>query len=225
MAYIRPFHRLVIIGTMYNEIFNTTVAFGGISTDPGEVTDALLEDVAAAVATWWPKTSGAAGGIGISGSALLTSIKLNRINTSGHYQDGETKQWIYPAPIAGPGFTGVPPQLSLVASLRGVNPRAHAGKGRMYFPNSSAVQGALDTTTGQLGTTVCTQHATGVMNLLMSINAAYVTNGVTAVAGIASNVGGGAWQPLTAIRVGRVIDTMRSRRNKLVEAPVEVLVP
>jgi len=226
MSYVRPFHRLVIIGTLYQDIFNVTCAFGSVGTDPGEVTDALLEDVATAVGAWWPAAIGTPGnGIGISGSAKLTSIKLNRIGTDGRYMDAETKQWIYPSPIFGGGSGGGAPQLSLVASLRGPDPRARAGKGRMYFPNSSAADGSLDLTTGQVTEVSATQHAQGVMNLLLSIDAAYVTNGVTAVAGIASNVGAGAWQPMAEIRVGRVVDTMRSRRNKLTEAPVTVTVP
>lgn len=222
MAYLRPFHRLVMIGDMYQDKFNVTLSIGSAGVDAPAVTDTLLASVAGVVSTWWPKAPGASLGIGISSAAKLTSIKLNRINTAGHYQDAEAKEYIYPGAIAGTGTAGVPPQLSLVVSLRGAAPRSHGGKGRMYFPPTTGTNTGLDSATGQITVALATNHANGIASLLTSIASAYVSAGITAVPGIASAAGAGAFQAVDYVHVGRVVDTMRSRRNKLLEAPVIV---
>jgi hypothetical protein len=211
-----------MIGTLYQDVFNVSCAIGTATAGLPAVTPALLAGVAGAVSTWWPKTLGAGGGIGNSASAKLTSIKLNRIDTAGHYADSTAMTHVYTTPVAGGGFASIPPQLSLVASLRGAAPRAAAGRGRMYFPPGTGTSSNLDPDTGQVSTGTASQYATGVAALITAITAQYVANGVTGVVGITSSVGTGAFQAADVVRVGRIIDTVRSRRNKDLEAPLEV---
>lgn len=223
MAYPASFHRLVIIGQLYDDVFNTTISMVPTGGSLPAVTDSLLTAISDVVRIWWPKgaiTTGFGGGCSIGGSAILTGIKLNRIGTNGLYQDAIAKESILGTPVAGIGTSGLPPQLSLVASLRGASPRAKAGRGRMYIPPSNGINSGLDTH-GKVPDSVVNGHAKGVVTLLQTLNSAYATAGVSAVAGIASKAGVGAFQPVATVAVGHVVDTMRSRRNKDDEAPYE----
>lgn len=226
MPYPAPFHRLVMIGTLYtDDIFNVTLSFtpSGAGTLPA-VTQTLADAVLAEVAEWWAQAvigSPNTGGIGITQSAKLTSIKLNRIGTDGRYMDPETVEAIT-APVAGSQGTFPPPQLTIAATIRGALERSRAGKGRMFFPPSvyTPAVGAVD---GKLTTTQATAYGQGVVNLLAALNDVYFAASIPAVAGIASEAGAGAFQTVEKVTVGRVVDTMRSRRNKLDEDPVEVV--
>lgn len=220
MTYAGQFHRLVIVGDLYADTFNTTLAMvpaGGGSLPA--VTPPLLAAVADVVATWFPKPLAGASndGIGIMSMCKLTSIKLNRIGVDGRYVDDETLEHVYPTPIAGGYATVVQPQLTLAMTLRGTQERSRAGKGRMYFPPSAAV--GLMGSDGRIPAATALSHAKGGLFLLSAINDAYIAQGVNAVAGIASRQGTGAFQGVAQVSVGRVIDTIRSRRNKLPEDP------
>lgn len=223
MPYAAPFHRLVMIGNLYADTFNCTMSFAptGGSSIPA-VGPTLLAGVAAAVGAWWdnPLAADPGNGLTLSGAALLTSVKLNRIGTDGKYEDVDTFEHIYPSPIpGGDSATGVP-QLTLVSTLRGPADRELAGRGRIYWPPSIATRTATDTT-GRVVAATALQYAHGVASLIRSLNAAYDTAGVDAVAAIASASGAGRFQVVTKVTVGRVIDTMRSRRNKQIEDPSE----
>lgn len=217
VSYPAPFHRLVLIGTLYTDTFNTTVSMiPGLSGTVPAVTDELLDEVRTVVATWFPKTV-ASTGCQIISEAKLTSIKLNRIGTDGLYMDPEPKEWVYTTPISGGGSSRPPGQLSHVVTLRGLNERARAGKGRMYIPTTDPC-GSVGTD-GRLSAANALDQAEGVATLLHALDDAYLAAGVNAVAGIASKTGSGAFQALRNLSCGRVVDTMRSRRNKLDEDP------
>jgi hypothetical protein len=224
MVYPASFHKLVMIGDLFADTFNCTLSMvptGGTAIPA--VTDTLLANVAAAVGDWWdaPLATSPGNGLTLSGSARLTSIKLNRIGTDGRYVDPETKQHVYTSPIPGGGAAaGIPPQLTIVSTLRGNNERARAGKGRIYWPPQQIATSGLGTD-GRLTIANAEQTAMGVRNLLGILNDIYLSAGVVAVAGIASKTGAGAFQGVNKVTVGRVVDTMRSRRNKDVEDPQE----
>lgn len=221
MVYANQFHRLVMIGDLYADIFNVTLAFAptpGPTIPP--VTQALLDGVAGVVEAWWdnPLASAPGNGLTIDGAAKLKSVKLNRIGVDGTYQDPLTMEKVFAAPVVGGGASGGVPQLSLVATLRGTDTRGAAAKGRMYWPVSQACKNALDTA-GKVTQATALQHAHGTANLIRLLNSAYNAAGVNAVAVIASRTGAGRFQVVDNVTVGRVVDTMRSRRNKLTELP------
>ena len=221
MAYPAPFHRIVMIGNLYADTFNTTVAMvpTGGGTLP-EVSDDLVEDVGLLLQDWWNNTFGGTGnGLGIVTAAALTSVKVNRIGTDGKYMDAETKEHIFSSPVPGVTSNALAPQLSLAVTLRGSNERARAGKGRMYFPPSAAFIGLGSD--GRVTAANALDHAKGALFLLGALDDVYSAAGVSAVAGITSSVGAGAFQAVHHVSVGRVVDTMRSRRNKLPEDPQE----
>lgn len=224
MTFPEPFHRLVIIGKLYDDIFNTTMSIIPLGLDPlPPVDDALLFDVASAVANWWPKVASSAegGGMSISASAQLTSIKLNRIGTDGLYEDTEAKEYVLSPAIPGGGAAGLIPQLSIVTTFRGGDERGRAGKGRMFWPPVNGYNNALDAT-GHISESTATNIGLGAVTLIRAINAAYLDAELAALVGIASSVGTGRFQPVARVTVGRVVDTMRSRRNKDKELPVEI---
>lgn len=226
MGYSAPFHRLVIIGNLYGDKFNTTLSIGpGVSGSLPAVSDTLLTNVATAVSTWWPKlTATSGGGCSIINAAQLTSIKLNRISVAGLYADPDAKEHVYTSAIPGGYAPTQPlaPQLTLVATLRGAAERALAGKGRMYLPPSRAITEMAGD--GRVSTGYATYHAAGVRELIIALSDAYSSSSLTGVVGITSKVGSGAFQPVEKVTVGRVVDTMRSRRNKLAEDPQLVLI-
>lgn len=225
MAYPAPFHRLVLIGTLYGDIFNTTLSFipaGG--TPIPAVTETLAEEVCTEVTAWFNDigSSTPPGGPNLISNAILTSIKLNRIGTDGRYMDAETWEVPTSEPIPGLNTATPPPQLTLAATLRGSNPRALAGKGRMYLPPASFV-GSVGAD-GRVTEAQATMTAVGIVTLIQNLNDVYLSNSVVAVAGIASKTRTGAFQSVETVTVGRTVDTIRSRRNKISEDFVSVSV-
>jgi hypothetical protein len=216
MAYPSPFHRLVIIGELFEDTFNTTLSI--VPTD-GELADVeeVLEGVYDAVTDWWQLPAGPTGP-GISAYARITSIKLNRIGTDGRYTDSVTHERVASSPEGGAYATRpLPPQLACVATLTTLAERGLASKGRMYFPPT---QGIADIATdGRISATNAYNFASAVYTLFGNINGVYTaaTSG-TGLVGVASSVGAGMFRSVQGVRVGRVPDTMRSRRNKQLEA-------
>lgn len=211
-----------MIGTNYADTWNTTLAMvpiGGGTALPA-VSDALLLATATAVGDWFNNTDATPTGIAICDKVKLTSIKLNRVGPDGKYVDPETKEHVYGTPIAGAasGFTPAP-QLTIAATLRGLNERARAGRGRMYFPPSVFVTRLQ--TDGRLSAADALTYAKGVDYLMGMLTDVYIAQSVSAVPGIASKQGSGAFQGLNKVTAGRVVDTIRSRRSALVEDPQE----
>lgn len=222
MPYPGSFHRLVLIGNLYSDTFNTSLSI--VPTAIGDfgprapVNATLLEDVADVVGAWWTNATVALGASCIS-AARLTSIKLNRIDASGHYQDPETFEHIYPSPLNSGISSNEAPQLAVVATLRTAIPRGRGSKGRMYLPPTLCVT-ALGTD-GRSTVAQALAQAQGVSALFESLNSVYSAQGAV---GVASDAGAGAFQVCTEVSVGRVPDTIRSRRNKQDEDYQTVLV-
>lgn len=210
-----------MIGRLYNDTFNTT-----LSIVPSFLTEWLpmapvgedtLDAVTDVVATWWAR--GLSGtGPGFTTASVLTMVKLNRIGPDGRYMDPETREFDLLTGVPGAVAGTVAPQLSAVASLDTANPRGRAGRGRMYLPPTTALA-TLGTSDGRMTVTNAENLASGVATLIRELNAVYT--GVGAV-GVASKAGAGGFQHVTSVRVGRVPDTVRSRRNKQAEDYQEV---
>ena len=214
MAYPFPFHRLVIGGTMYDdETWNTSLAIAA-GIGPGAVDAGLLSTVAGIVSSWYTTV----GGLQPYAPADLTYIKLNRIDTAGHYVDNPMTHE-YPGPVGGI-VQGTPlPQASIVASLRTPKSRGIASKGRMYLPPLSGML-TLEPD-GRLSVGRAEGIALSVQTLINGINDAYdawggVSGGTMRVS-VISKTGSGDWRYVNRVLVGRVVDTMRSRRSSIPE--------
>lgn len=220
MAYPGSFHRLVLIGNLYGDQFNTTLSIAAASGDMDHVSDTLLVAAAGVVGSWWD--DGLTGTQRITAQAKLTGIKLNRIGTDGRYVDATTMEHTYGTPISGGGSAGTfpAPQLATVATLRTAVERGRGSKGRMYLPACGGYWTMQSD--GRALITDAQAVADGVSTLITQLNTLYASPPGVATPGrvvIASKVGTGVFRRVNQVTVGRVVDTMRSRRNKLVEDP------
>jgi hypothetical protein len=215
MVYASSFHRLVIGGTIYSEKWNTSLSIDG---DLPAVSSSLLTLMASTVSSWWSSTG--ANAPQFLNINYLTFIKLNRIGVDGKYQDEDSQTHDYPTPIIGPSSGGnAAPQLACVATLRTAAERGRANRGRMFLPPVTGYDaGSSD---GRASAANALRVANGVSTLINSIRAAYVTQygpgGQQAGVSVVSNIGVGTSRYVTHVEVGRVIDTMRSRRSSLPE--------
>lgn len=222
MSYPAPFHRLVLIGSIYEETFNTSLSIipvGGTIglPHPDEVESALTT----AIVQFWGGFSGTSAQI--TQRAVVTSYKLNLIGTDGRYfNDGPGNEVILSGTVGGGAFAP-PAQLATVATLRTTADRGLASKGRMFLPACAGYQDV--DTNGQAATSAATRVAGAVRQFFIDINAAYAAaqSGDEALGrvGVASDKGVGQFRQVTKVAVGRVPDTMRSRRGKLDEDPFE----
>lgn len=217
MAYPGQFLRLVLIGTIYADTFNTTcsiVPFSGLTVP--EPTTGLLDDLAVPIDAFWRATSPTTG-IGITNSAVLQSFKLNRIGVDGRYVDDTVYEHVFAGGVPAPGTGGQPAQISMAATIRGLNERARAGKGRMYLPANDWT--AALGTDGRIVAGNAQNGAQRIHGFLQNITAVFTDSSIDAGVGIASRQGTGAFQVMQRVTVGRVPDTIRSRRSKQDEDP------
>lgn len=204
MAYSDPFLRLVLIGTLYDtEDFTFSLSLISIANPqpavPSEVPQAIIDACAAYFAA--PSM--------ISQAAELVTLKLNLIGTDGRYVGDETVFYDYPTPIRGSASNNIVPQVAYVVSLTTDAARGRAHAGRYYLPTPGpgvSAAGYLDPTNVGImrGPTI---------TFLNAINAAISDWDV----GIVSDIGTGQARRVTGAKFGRVLDTMRSRRNKFTE--------
>lgn len=205
MAYKQPFLRLVASGSLYTgEQFSWGLSLiadfptdnAGFSAVPAGVRDA--------VASFHQQTSQAA--------ARLTTVKLNLIGTNGKYASStDTTVYDYPTPVAGGGSGVVPAQIALAVSLVTGAKRGLASKGRFYIPVPIGTLGTDGLLPAATSASVASQAAT-------LINAIHAGVGGDWRVGVVSDVGAGAQREVTSLRVGRVLDTIRSRRTSLPES-------
>lgn len=145
--------------------------------------------------------------------ARLDSVKAAAVDTSGHYLGAPVEEAVTMLSLGSSG--SVTPQTSICVSLWSGEVFGRANYGKTYIPYTK-----LDNDTGKA---YASDAATAAAATAMD---AYLTglNGV--VGGWAgspslhnlSRLGSGATKLVTKVRVGRVMDTQRRRRNKLTEA-------
>lgn len=179
------------------------------------VTQAYADQIGGIVKTFFTST-----GANISSMAKLDRVKVNRIGTDGRYADPEPFEYVINPAVSGQASAPVPAQNALAVSLIGTdNPRALAGRGRFYLPMTGGM-GGLDGT-GRLSTATVTGIADAVKKLVNDINAVHSSLGAqyawvgNTSAGKGSRAG--RQQVVSEIRVGNVVDTVRSRRRSLAE--------
>lgn len=218
MVYPVPFFKVQLAGTIYADIWNTSLnVVPGVGDAPAD--DSILATVAAATQTWF--TGVAATGVGFHNNTRLVSVKVNRIGPDGTYMDPNPKTHIYPTPVPG-AVTAVnyPPQNAVVVSLRTAFDRGLANRGRMYLPLMTGF--AVLDTSGRAAVADALRVSNSVASYINQLNAAFQGwsgGGDQSHVAIMSNAGAGAFHFVTRVATGRVVDTVRSRRNKLVEDP------
>lgn len=207
MVYPVPFLRLAVIGTLYgSETFTYSLSLRRDFDAPLDPPDVVPQGVIDAVTTFH-----AAGGHSMtSTSAHLTMIKLNEIGTDGRYtSEGDTVQHEFDTPVPGSGVPLHPPQIAVAVTLRTAKRRGRAHAGRFYLPMLAQTMGP----DGRMSVGAQQGLATAATTFLDDLNAALPGYEVA----VLSNVGTGEVETVTHVAVGRVVDTMRSRRTSLDE--------
>lgn len=205
MTYLRPFLRLVAIGRLFGvEDFSFSMALAPTAVSPGNPPSEVPTALVTAFQDFW-------GSAPISNSARLVTLKLNEIGTNGRYTGDETVLYDF---AAGAGLPGTAPtqvwaQLAYCVSLETDAARGRAHAGRFYLPMVSK----NPTTNGAMsqGDVEAIRDVTD--DLLDAINAAVPGYQLA----ITSDLGSGTERYVTNARYGRVMDTIRSRREKIPE--------
>jgi len=195
---------MVVSGTLYTaEQFSFSHSFIPQTVTPVPPTDvpALIRG---AVADFWQSP-----GV-ISRYAAITSVKLNEIGTDGRYTQSQTVEWTPAAPIAGSADELVPPQIALAVTTTTAFRRGYAHAGRFYLPTP----GYTIVNDGRLTAPNVATLGSYLKAYLDGLNTGI---GADYELGVVSNVGAGNAHSLTGFKVGRVLDTMRSRRTSLDE--------
>nr|CRY96448.1 hypothetical protein [uncultured prokaryote] len=146
--------------------------------------------------------------LGASNAARLVSVKWAPQTTEGRYGDGEAVELLLtPSALGSNGR--MPAQIAVVLSLRTARPRGRGSNGRMYIPALPT----LEENTGRFSTADATTIAVAASDALSAIGSALSTDVV-----VGSQVGSGLLETVTGVRVGRVPDTQRRRREGLPES-------
>jgi len=202
MTYLNEFIRLVVIGRLYDvEDFSFSISM--IGGTPLDVDDDVPGAVVTAVQSYFEHAQL------ISRNATLTAVKWNLIGEDGRYVNPNTRQHDFEPPVKGAVVNTPPPQVSLAISTVTGLQRGRASKGRWFLP----LPGAQMTDEGRMSTSDQQVALNASRDFLVALNAA----AGPWHAGVVSNVGTGAQHPITGVRVGRVFDTIRSRRDKFDE--------
>jgi hypothetical protein len=140
-------------------------------------------------------------------------LKVSPQNVEGQYGGDSVNavEKLRTTPLVGAGAAGLP-QATIVASLKTAMPRGLANEGRMYLPASARMPDA----TGRLPVQTAEQIASAVATFVSSVNAVGLGN-VT----VFSKTREGAARAVTGVRLGRVVDTQRRRRNQIAELYVD----
>lgn len=230
MTYASPFHRLVLIGTLYDDIFNTSLTIAPVSgtgilgLPPADA--GLAASMSLIIDDYWG-IDAAGGGLGIHKNALLTGFKLNAIGSDGLYATSDPNEFTYPTPLVGGGNFNAPAQLATVVTHRTAVDRGRASKGRAFLPVCDGYQApAAD---GRATEAAASRVANAWAAMIGDINDLYASartgDEALGVVSVMSNIGAGTTRAVTRVTTGRVTDTVRSRRNKISESPIEADVP
>jgi hypothetical protein len=209
MSYLRPFLRLVVIGTVWQaDDFTFSLSYiGAVPGFPGAPPTEVPQAVIAAVETYWAQAP-------IGSQARLYSLKLNQIGVDGRYTEDETVRHDYVASgIPGTGPNSPAPQIAYAVTLQTGRPLGRAARGRFYvpLPSSSLTVG------GYLASGTVEQWRDHTDTFLESLNAAIPGWQL----GVVSDIGAGYENRVEYGRYGRVLDTIRSRRNNIEEMHIQ----
>lgn len=205
MGYLRPFHRLVVSGTLSaEEGFSYGLSLINTSQQIGVRVTSVPQAVIDAVSTFHQASAL------IANEARITTIKLNQIGTDGRYvSEEDTVLYDFETPLPGASVVKYPPQVALAISLKTAKQRGRARAGRFYIPYPAAPLSS----NGYMAANEAQNVADIATVFLNSLNAAMTLSRV----GVVSNLGTGHEEPVTHVEVGRIFDTIRSRRRSLKE--------
>lgn len=175
----------------------------------GDFPAPTLADVVTATTTMWAEPAMAFGP-----SCSLKEIRFSKVSATGA-QEGPTT--VVAAAAANGGSGNNHPWQDTLALTLVADGRGKGTKGRIYLPPQSYT---VDVNTGLASDTAIQ----GMMPILKTwINALKTAmTGDLLIVGHAGITGPAGVKPVTSLRIGHVVDTMRSRRRSLAEAYVSI---
>lgn len=219
MAYPRPFVRVTVEGDFptgtAKDIWRTTfkIPHGGAGVPDSATLLAFLTDLAPIVSAYHANTSVGAGSV-----CVLKSLSAANIGTDGKYLGGnlqETVRYTLPSIVTGSGNTIHPWSTAMCISMKSVIARGRGSRGRMYWPATSIPITAGE---GLVSVTVVEAMAAAAKTMIDGINGKAATRlGANSHVSLMSQLGTGTEGTVTAVSVGRRVDHMESRENKLGE--------
>jgi hypothetical protein len=193
-------------------------SFGVNLSDPSDISSSRfsadgLADVVADSSAFFARP-----GTFISGDVRLREVKLARIAPDGTYRADPLIASVNVPGGSGPGLR-YPPQVSLAVSLQTAT-RGPRGKGRFYLPGPSI---GFDNSTAQISVGDATAVRDSATTWIVNLNDWPGVDGQDPRVTVASSAGMNS--DVTGVRVGRVLDTIRSRRGQIPEGytPLSVI--
>jgi hypothetical protein len=220
MSYLHKVNRVTLFGTAYGGLEEWTTGFF-LGSETGDAT-APIEAGAQAIRDAW-LTFWNTGNNNISEQWRFSGVKIATINQDGSTDKDSVVYSHVAIPDPGPKVgVGLPPQISLVASLLAAPGTGVARKGRMYLPGVAE----NISTNGKLTSTTPLSLANTLATFFNSVNADFNVGDrvILASKGPKPQPSFGLNRPVETLRVGDVYDTQRRRRNQLVEAYVQATV-
>lgn len=194
------------------EIWSNNIRLGTVAdgdADPDE--EASLVGYTAAVRNLFENQASK-----IGAHCTLRYLKFNKIGPDGRYvsnTEANSRFLTGSDIVAGAsGAAPMPYSVSAAVTWETDFARGRGSRGRIFSPGATFVV----TSEGQMDAGTCAGMASAYSGLISALNDVNPAPGDAMRAIVASGVNG-ARNPITAVSVGSVPDTMRSRRNKLIE--------
>nr|CRY97274.1 hypothetical protein [uncultured prokaryote] len=208
MAFV-PHTHLTISGTWQGdpeEIWECTLN----GTDPGGEPIADLQDFvdgAATIVSTWFTSAGARH----AKNAVLKSLKAANIDSAGAYSEAPGIH-DYTTLLVGASNATMPGFCSMATTFKTDNFRPPGKYGRMYPPNNGAdlMGSSIEANSIFQATAVACQAVADAMGLLL-----VDLNTDLFIPVVASKTGSGSNTPIRTISVDSIVDTQRSRRNRI----------
>jgi hypothetical protein len=139
-------------------------------------------------------------------------VKVAPQDVNGLYgASGVAKEKLRATPLATTNAGGLP-QATMVATLTTATPRGLANEGRMYLPATTLVP-ADD---GRIVAGIAESYRDAVVTFINAVDAVGL-GPVSVFSKGTPKTPGGAVRDVTGVRLGRVVDTQRRRRNRIPE--------
>lgn len=225
MPYLHRFTRVTISGTAFSgaEEWSTGFNVGEVDADATMPTQAQANAYRDAWRAFHIHQNS-----WMSDRFASTLVKVSSIGVDGKSNAADTVFADFPVETKGAKAEAFPPQVSLVATLQGLDPRGVASKGRMYLPG--AIAGL--TTDGHLDTQRRNELHAQFLIFLKAVNAFEGTPNFIMLASPGSlnkdgtpRIGGSGPKNsiVQSLKIGNVYDTQRRRRNGLAEQYLSAL--
>jgi hypothetical protein len=218
VTYDQPHYLITVFGDAWTAVETWQFSVRARPASTGVITDSDCQTLANSMATPTIAMFNGTGFNASNGSRCL-GIKVAHIQTDGHYPATHVPGiYTYPTPLVGSATGAGLPQATMCVTLHGTVPRGRGSRGRFFCPPFA---GGVAVADGRLTAAQADAIETLAHDWLVSLNAQPMVDNVCVFSGL----GAGLSSPVIGVSVGRVVDTMRSRRRSIPEGRTVRSVP